>query len=114
MARPARIETGSTPWIVERSSPESSWLTLNYQIVLGRHIKSRLERVEITESETSVQLEVIQTIRYGRAANEWVTMSDLVEVELAALLGSRELVHAQVTPVFDDLVPTATPPEHEV
>jgi hypothetical protein len=114
VARPVRIETGSTPWIVERSSPESSWLTLKYQIVLGRDIKSRLDRVEITESESSVQLEVIQTIRTGSAANKWVSMSDLVEVELAAPLGSRGLFHAPVTPVFEDLVPTATPPEHEV
>jgi len=42
-----------------------------YQTVLGRHIKNRLDRVEVTESAETVRIVLTQTIRYGRNSNKW-------------------------------------------
>jgi len=114
MRMPRRTEIESTPWIVERSSPESPRVALRYQTVSGRDIESRLERVDVTELDETVQIALTQTIRYGREANTWVTLSEWVDVELRAPLGRRRLVHAPVAPEFADLVPEAAPPDRAV
>lgn len=109
-----RTETGSTPWIVAQSSPDSARLLLQYQGVWGPDIRSRLDRVDVKEGADTVRIALTQTIRYGRKANKWVTRSAIIDVELGAPLGGRRLVHAPVAPDFNDLVPLAVPPNHEV
>ena len=114
MSMPVRTEAGSTPWIVERSSPDSPRLTLQYQTVHGRNITSRLERIQVEETAETVMIALTQTIRYGSSPSLWVEGSEWVDVVLDAPLGRRRLVHAPVAPEFRDLVPTAVPPDHKV
>jgi hypothetical protein len=106
---PIRVHTGSTPWIVERSSPESSKLALQYQTLRGREIESSVERIDISETAESVRIALVQTIRRAHGPHSWVEGSDWVEAQLDAPLGSRSLLHAPIAPEFADLVPIPPP-----
>jgi hypothetical protein len=113
VVRSVRVESGSTPWLVQRSSPSSRRLTLLFKTVHGRDIDARVERVEVTETADVVRIAVIQTIRTRAGAVNWVTGSDWSTLTLGEPLGDRALVH-RIEPSFSDLVPVAAPPDHRV
>jgi hypothetical protein len=104
-----RIESGSTPWIVDRASADEARLVLKYATPVGRGISHSLDRIEVDEGETEVRIAVIQTLRLPLGGASWVTFPEYVKVTLREPLGDRRLTHAPVAPEFADLQPS--PPE---
>lgn len=102
-----RIQSGSTPWIVDRSAPDDRQLILKFATLTGDGISHSLDRIEVDESETQVRIAVIQTILLPRANYSWVTFPEYVEVTLRQPLGDRPLLHEPIASHFADLQPSA-------
>ena len=101
--------SGSTPWVLEEGGPGDRAITLRYRTITGPDLADELEGVELREDEQVVRIAVLQTIRAPEETFSYVTVSRYVNLELAAPLGERRLVHDPVADELARFVPEPRP-----